>query len=574
MRKYLRMLKPSRFEDIIAMLALYRPGPLGSGMVDVFINRKHGREPVEYPVPELEPVLEDTYGVIVYQEQVMKIAQVIAGYSLGQADLLRRAMGKKNAEAMAEQRAIFLQGAKEKGFTKEKANEIFDLMEKFAEYGFNKSHSAAYALISYYTAYLKAHYPAEFMAAIITSEMSLHEKVLNHIGACRDMDIEVRPPDVNKSFREFSVDPDGSVIYGLGAIKNVGDEAIREIVNQRKKEGEYKSMLDLCTRVNMRKATKRVMESLIKAGAMDCFGCPRAQLVDALDRVAAVAQKRARERDSGQTSLFAAVGQEEPSLPGVGLEMHEPEIEEWSDEEKLRLEKEVLGFYLSNHPLMPLRHEMRRLNLGTISYCAELPPGTEVRIGAIATSWKEHITKKGDKMAFVQIEDLAGSGEATMFPETYLKCKTWLEEDKPLLITGEISRYKGGNGNDGDGDGEKEEGPRAVKITVSDVALLNEAFDNSELPVILDVPGARLQKEGVGKFKQDLARYPGKTGVKVCIRLGHAVVRLELGPRFQVSPCVEFWRAMDPWTAPMAPDAAGVAGAAGDSGADDAEEAA
>ena len=548
MRKYLRMLKPSCFDDIIAMLALYRPGPLGSGMVDVFINRKHGREPVEYPVPELEPVLRSTYGVIVYQEQVMKIAQVVGGYSLGQADLLRRAMGKKIAEAMAEQRAIFIKGSQDKGYSKDKAAEIFDLMEKFAQYGFNKSHSAAYALISYYTAYLKTHYPSEFMAALITSEMGNQDKVLQHIGACRDMDIRVRPPNVNLSFREFSVTEDGAIVYGLGGIKNVGDEAIREIVREREKEGEYKSMLDLCTRVNMRKVTKRVMESLIKAGALDCFGCARAALTDALDRVVSVAQNRARQRDSGQTSLFAAVGQEEPCLPGTGLEMHEPAVEEWSDDEKLRQEKEVLGFFLSNHPLMPLRQEMKRLNLNTVAECSELPPGAQVRVGVIATGVKEHLTKKGDKMAFVQIEDLAGSGEATLFPETYAKARNWMDEDKPLLVTAEISRYR--NGQD-----EEEEGPRPVKLTASDVALLTDAFDSSDMPVVLDVPARRLESGGMARFSETLARYPGKTGVRLHVHLGDSVVRLEVGPRFSVWPCPEFWREMEEWTAPLAPSA-------------------
>jgi DNA polymerase-3 subunit alpha len=432
----------------------------------------------------------------------------------------------------------------DKGYDKAKAVEIFDLMEKFAQYGFNKSHSAAYALISYYTAYLKTHYPAEFMAALITSEMGNQDKVLQHIGACRDMDIAVRPPDVNLSFREFSVAEDGAIVYGLGGIKNVGEEAIRDIVAERKREGGFKSMLDLCTRVNMRKVTKRVMESLIKAGALDCFGCARAALTDALDRVAAVAQNRSRARDSGQTSLFAAVGQEEPSLPGVGLKTHEPEIEEWPDEEKLRQEKEVLGFFLSNHPLMPLRQEIKRLNLNTLAECSELSPGDKVRVGVIATGFKEHLTKKGDKMAFVQIEDLAGSGEATLFPETYAKARAWIDEDRPLLIEAEISRYRNGAQDE-------EDGPRPVKLTVSDVSLLLEAFDSSDMPVVLDVPVKRLEGGGLARLKDAIAGHPGKTGVRLHVHLGESVARLELGPRYAVWPSPDFWRDMEEWTAPL-----------------------
>ncbi|MBQ8744722.1 MAG: DNA polymerase III subunit alpha, partial [Mailhella sp.] len=271
MRKYLRMLRPSGFEDLVAMLALYRPGPLNSGMVDEFIKRKHGEIEVTYPLEELEPCLRDTYGVIVYQEQVMQIAQITAKYTLGGADLLRRAMGKKKPEEMAKQREIFLKGSSERDVPADKANEIFDLMEKFAEYGFNKAHSAAYAYITYETAYLKHYFKVEFMAALLSSEIGNQDKILNYIAACRDMNIEVLPPDVQISLRAFT--PSGeAIVYGLGGVKNVGDEAINEIVRAREAEGPYKSLLDLCTRVNLRKVTKRVLESLIKGGACDCFG--------------------------------------------------------------------------------------------------------------------------------------------------------------------------------------------------------------------------------------------------------------------------------------------------------------
>ena len=309
MRQYLRMLKPSCFEDVIAMLALYRPGPLGSGMVDEFIKRKHGQVPVVYPHESLSDCLRDTYGVIVYQEQVMQIAQIIASYTLGGADLLRRAMGKKKPEAMAKERVKFVEGAQKNGVDKAKADEIFDLMEKFAEYGFNKSHSAAYALISYHTAYLKTHHKVEFMAALLTSEIGNQDKILKYIAACKDNDIEVRQPDVQVSRREFIV-RDEAVVYGLGGIKNVGDEAIREIVAAREKDGPFLSFLDLCIRVSLRKVTKRVLESLIKGGALDCFGCSRAAMVAAIDPVVARAQKKIKEKQSKSNILVDACPQE------------------------------------------------------------------------------------------------------------------------------------------------------------------------------------------------------------------------------------------------------------------------
>jgi DNA polymerase-3 subunit alpha len=303
-------------------------------------------------------------------------------------------------------------------------------------------------------------------------------------------------------------------------------------------------MLDLCTRVNMRKVTKRVLESLIKSGSLDSLGCHRAELMDAMDRVTALAQRKARDRDSGQASLFAAIGQEEPCLPGIGVEMDGPAVEPWSDDEKLRQEKEVLGFYLTDHPLMPFRHEMRRIGLIPLSECAEHAPGREVRVGVIVTGFKEHLTRKGERMAFVQIEDLAGSGEATMFPEFYAQAKPWMVEDRPLLITAEISRYKNGAQDEG------EEGNRKARLTVTAVEPLAEAFEKSDLPVRLEIDAARLSGDGMERFKETLARYPGKAPVHLSLRLNGALVRLQCGPRFQVWPNPEFWREMDEWTVP------------------------
>ena len=307
----------------------------------------------EYPelAPILHPILEDTYGVILYQEQVMKIASDLARYSLGEGDNLRRAMGKKDPAEMARQRVRFLDGAKANGISQDAAEYIFDLMEKFAGYGFNKSHSAAYAVISYQTAYVKAHYPAEFMAAIITSEVSNSDKILAHVSACRDMGIEVLPPDVNRSFNEFTVEGQ-AIRYGLSGIKGVGEGAVESIVEEREKDGPFGSLLDFCQRVNLRKVNKKVLESLVKSGAMDGFGCSRRALLEGLDRVQGMAQKRAKRKTSGQLSFMGLVEENNTcSLAGLGLEGEE-DLPEFGDDEKCRMEKEAFGFFLIGHPLL------------------------------------------------------------------------------------------------------------------------------------------------------------------------------------------------------------------------------
>jgi DNA polymerase-3 subunit alpha len=561
MRKYLRKLKPTCFDDVIAMLALYRPGPLGSGMVDEFIDRKHGRKEVEYPLPQLEDVLKDTYGVIVYQEQVMKIAQVVAGYSLGGADLLRRAMGKKIAEAMAEQRDIFMKGAAELEVPKDKAGEVFDLMEKFAEYGFNKSHSAAYALISYYTAYLKAHYPTEFMAALITSEAGNQDKVLKYLGACRDMEVKVLPPDVNVSRRRFAVKGEGEIVYGMGALKNIGDEAIKNIVEEREENGPYKSFLDLCTRVNLRKVNKRALESLIKSGSCDCFERPRAELMEGMDRAVALAQKRAKNQADGRVSLFEMTGEELPVMPGLGFELGGPPIQEWSDEEKLSFEKDVIGFYLTGHPLLAHHKEIQRLGLNTLSECADMPPDATVRSAVIVTGLKKHITKKGNKMAFCDVEDLSGSGEAVLFPEAFQAAEPLIEADKPILLEGKISAYRG---NDGGGDqggnkqsdnGEENQGPKRAKITVEAVQDLMEAFEKDDTPLLIQASVDRFENGGLTELKDILARHRGSTCVRLRILMPDSIVGMELDATFCVSPCAELHQELSDWRSSEAPQA-------------------
>ena len=555
MRQYLRMLRPNCFEDIIAMLALYRPGPLGSGMVDEFIKRKHGEVEVNYPVPSLEGCLKDTYGVIVYQEQVMQIAQIVGGYTLGGADLLRRAMGKKNAEAMAKERGLFVDGAVEHGTPKAKATEIFDLMEKFAEYGFNKSHSAAYALISYHTAYLKTHYKVEFMAALLTSEIGNQDKILKYIAACKDMDIEVRKPSVQLSRREFIV-RDGSVVYGLGGIKNVGDEAIREIVEARESEGPFVSFVDMCGRVNLRKVTKRVLESLIKGGACDDFGCSRAGMLAALDAVVARAQKKLKEKQSNQVSLLAfAPAVEEKPVSGIGFACPEQDTEEWDEEQKLRFEKEALGFFLTSHPLQPYRQELARLDLIPLEEARDMPDKATVKCAVLVTTMREILNKRGNRMAFVGVEDLSASAEVTFFTEELVAARELLASDQPLLLTATIDNREAsytppsgnGSGEGGESEDSDETIVREIKLRAVSVQSLAAACQASDAPVSYEVDPVQLTEEGIAGLKAILERHKGRTEVQFTFCLEGVFCRMRLGPRWCVSPGPSFQQDMHRW---------------------------
>lgn len=540
MRTYLRMLKPSCFDDIIAMLALYRPGPLNSGMVDEFIKRKHGEVPVVYPLPSLEDCLKPTYGVIVYQEQVMQIAQIVGNYTLGGADLLRRAMGKKNADAMAQERTKFVAGASENDIPKEKAEEIFDLMEQFAAYGFNKSHSAAYALISYWTAYLKVHYPVEFMAALMTSEMGNQDKVLKYVAACRDMDVAVKQATVQASRRQFTVH-EGEVIFGLGAIKTVGDEAIREIVEAREADGEFQSMLDLACRVSLRKVTKRVIENLIKGGAMDCFGVSRRGMLAALDSVVAKAQKKAKDKDSNQVSLFTMIAEEPKVIGGIGFECEEQTLEEFDDEQKLRFEKDALGFYLTSHPLQPFRRELHRLHLQPLEEAADLEPGGEIKCAILVTAMKEHITKKGSKMAFMDIEDLTASGELVVFPEAYAEGKELFLSEQPLLLTAKISDQQ--NNEDGD----DEDAVKEIKLLCEKVESLTEACQCNLEPTTIDIPHDRLCMQAITDLKEVLVKHNGPVPVYVRAMISDSDAIFSLDEAYSIHPGPQFEKDFAKW---------------------------
>ena len=438
LKNVLRRLQPDKFEDIIAVNALYRPGPLGSGMVDDYIERRHGRAQITYLFPELEEVVKETYGVIVYQEQVMKIASVIAGYTLGQADILRRAMGKKKAEVMAEQKSLFVAGAQKKNLDIKKAGDLFDLMAYFAGYGFNKSHSAAYAMIAYQTAYLKANFPAEYMASLITLAANDTEKLAFYLQESKNMGIPILPPDINKSEIVFSV-INGSLLFGLLGIKNVGIAALENIMKEREKNGPFHDLLDFCLRLDLRMVNKRVIESLICSGAFDKLIGHRSQQYEELSLIMDRAIIEKRSRETGQLDLFS-LEKKETNTPEPYT--YKP-LPEWPDKEKLEKEKDIIGFYLSAHPLESYK-QIKYLNLKTFDILKETTNPNKnmdepIVVGCgIIKQVRTITTKKGDLMAFVQLEDTKSESEIILFPRTYKKVQEWLTKYEVFIVKGAL----------------------------------------------------------------------------------------------------------------------------------------
>lgn len=497
MKELLVKLKPNCFEDVIAICALYRPGPLGSGMVDDFIQRKHGRKAITYDFPQLEAILKDTYGVIVYQEQVMLIAQTLANYSLGGADLLRRAMGKKKPEEMAKQKDLFLKGAKENKLDPKKAEGVFDLMEKFAAYGFNKSHSAAYALVAYHTAYLKAHYPVEFMAALLTEDMENTDKVIKNISEVRSMGIEVLPPDINASDRSFTVHG-RSIRFGLGAVKGVGTSALESIIEVRREE-PYTSLHDFCERVDLRKVNKKVVEALIRCGAFDSLGGKRAQYMTVLEEAMDIGQKVQREKAMGQESLFGV--NEIVSHNGNGYgEL--PAMDEWPEKVLLGFEKESLGFYITGHPLARHEDTIRRFATCDTSGLQERPDKSEVRVCGIVAGLKELTTKKGDRMAFVTLEDLGGFVEMVVFPETYAASMDLLKSEEPLLVSGTL-----------------DVGEDTCKLMANEIVSLREVKERQTKKVHFRVSSPGLEENQLRALRGIMERHRGE-----CEPLVHLVI--------------------------------------------------
>ncbi len=449
MKQLIKKLLPDSFEDIIALVALFRPGPLQSGMVDNFIDRKHGREPISYPDKSyqhewLKPILEPTYGVILYQEQVMQIAQVLAGYSLGGADLLRRAMGKKKPEEMAKQRAVFADGAKQTGIDPDLAMKIFDLVEKFAGYGFNKSHSAAYALVSYQTLWMKTHYPAEFMAAVMSADMDNTDKIVTLVDECDQLGLKLLPPDVNVGQYKFTVDGQGDVVYGIGAIKGVGEAPIEAILSARSEGGAFTDLFDFCCRVDLKRLNRRVIEKLIRAGAMDSLGPHRASLMATLQKAMRQAEQHARAEAIGQSDLFGVLT---TAADTDTIEHEFEQVAEWPEAIWLDGERETLGLYLTGHPINRYRKELR--NYVPCNLADVRPTGRDqmTTIAGLVIDMRVMVNKKGARWAIVTMDDKSARFDVRFFAQDYERYEELLAKDRILVIKGEVSfdDYSGGN---------------------------------------------------------------------------------------------------------------------------------
>jgi DNA polymerase-3 subunit alpha len=440
MQELIGRLKPDCFEDIVALVALFRPGPLQSGMVDDFIDRKLGRAEIQYPHPALAPILKPTYGVILYQEQVMQIAQELAGYTLGSADLLRRAMGKKKPEEMAQQRLIFVKGAVERNISENTASYIFDLMEKFAGYGFNKSHSAAYALISYQTAWLKAHYTAYFMAAVLSADMSNTDKIVVLIEDCKKYNLAIIAPDINKSLYRFSVE-NGKIIYGLGAIKGVGSSAITEIITQRDSHGKFNDLFEICQRVDLRKVNKKVFEALICSGALDSLNIHRAALLENLPIAVQLAEQMQKNQVEGQAELFGST----VSASSLGIDIDSSKCKPWPMQQLLSGEKETLGLYFSGHPIDCYKRELSKIVSSSIAQLRPIDKRKQIVAGFILNI-RTMITKRGDRMAFISLDDHSGRQEIAVFADLFKTAKDFIVKDSLLIVEGEASRdnFSGG----------------------------------------------------------------------------------------------------------------------------------
>ncbi|WP_409523478.1 DNA polymerase III subunit alpha [Nitrincola sp. MINF-07-Sa-05] len=528
MKDLIRRLQPSRFEDIIALVALFRPGPLQSGMVDDFINRKHGRAEMAWPhtdyqLDSLQPVLEPTYGIILYQEQVMQIAQVMAGYSLGEADLLRRAMGKKKPEEMAKQRQGFLDGSANNGIDVGLAGNIFDLVEKFAGYGFNKSHSAAYALVSYQTAWLKTHYPAPFMAAVMSSDMQNTDKVVIFIEECRQMGLTLKLPDVNAGEFMFTVNDANEIIYGLGAIKGVGEGPVEAIVEARSEGGPFVDLFDFCARVGAKKLNKRVLEALVRCGALDSLGTHhRAVLWESIGAALQAADQAARNVDAGMFDLFGEVEAESPSDPYIEF----ARAREWTDKERLQGEKETLGLYVTGHPIDEYERELSHVISKKL---VEIQParGRSQKMAGLVVDLRMKKTKKGQPLCFITLDDRSARMEVTLFGEAYEQFKHLVARDVILIIEGEVAQddYNGG-----------------IKVRGNTVATLTQARARYAEALQVDCTEKQLGRLQMKQFSELLKRHVTPTDtlpVTLRYRRQDAQGLLQLGDKWRVAACDE-----------------------------------
>jgi len=540
MRNLLKRMKPEQFSDLIALVALYRPGPLGNGMVDTFVETKHGRQPASYLLPQLKPILEETYGVILYQEQVMQIAKVLAGYSLGEADILRRAMGKKKPEEMEQQRGKFMTGAMKNGIAEAMADKIFNQMATFAEYGFNKSHSAAYALLAYQTAYLKAHYPAQYMSALLSCDMDNTDKVVASIDECRKLGLEVLPPDINASEQDFTVKKKG-IRFGLEAVKNVGHAALDNIIEERKTNGAFDTFFDFCQRIDGSRVNRKVIESLIKVGAFDSLGARRAQLMQGLDQALERARATQRDRQGGQLSLFSLTSPTASQASSFApLEL--PDVPEWEALELLEYEQETIGFFLSGHPLDEVKEDLAQACDCRIADLPSRRAGSVLRLGGLILKFRHHRSKKGQPMAFATLEDQSGKLELVIFPQAYERCAQLLGTDQPLVVLGTLQhdevKGRDATGTDGHETAESQEPQKArLKFLVETIEPLAEALQNAAAYLQVTLRASQVGRQVLQELRELLRYHPGTCPLRLTMHFdGMGEVDLEAPSDLAVRP--------------------------------------
>ncbi|ENM5880759.1 DNA polymerase III subunit alpha [Vibrio metoecus] len=522
MKELIKRLQPDCFEDIIALVALFRPGPLQSGMVDNFIDRKHGREAISYPDEKwqhesLKEILEPTYGIILYQEQVMQIAQVLSGYTLGGADMLRRAMGKKKPEEMAKQRAVFQEGAENNGVDGELAMKIFDLVEKFAGYGFNKSHSAAYALVSYQTLWLKTHYPAEFMAAVMTADMDNTEKVVGLVDECKNMGLTVLPPDINSGLYRFNVDDNGAIVYGIGAIKGVGEGPIEAILEARNKDGYFKDLFDFCARIDLKKVNKRVIEKLILAGALDRLGPHRAAMKASVDDAVRAASQHHQAEAFGQADMFGVLTDAPEEV-----EQKYTQVPEWPEKVRLEGERETLGLYLTGHPVDEYLKELTKYTSCRLNEAAPTRRDQSLTVAGLVIAARVMTTKRGTRIGLMTLDDRSGRMEVMLYSEALDRYAEWLEKDKILVVSGQVS-FDDFNGG--------------LKMSAREVMDLGSAREKFARGLSISILQSQIDQQFFERFSHILEPHrAGTVPVNVYYQRPDARARLTLGTEWRVTP--------------------------------------
>ncbi|EGR0077045.1 DNA polymerase III subunit alpha [Vibrio cholerae] len=522
MKELIKRLQPDCFEDIIALVALFRPGPLQSGMVDNFIDRKHGREAISYPDEKwqhesLKEILEPTYGIILYQEQVMQIAQVLSGYTLGGADMLRRAMGKKKPEEMAKQRAVFQEGAEKNGVDGELAMKIFDLVEKFAGYGFNKSHSAAYALVSYQTLWLKTHYPAEFMAAVMTADMDNTEKVVGLVDECKNMGLTVLPPDINSGLYRFNVDDNGAIVYGIGAIKGVGEGPIEAILEVRNKDGYFKDLFDFCARIDLKKVNKRVIEKLILAGALDRLGPHRAAMMASVDDAVRAASQHHQAEAFGQADMFGVLTDAPEEV-----EQKYTQVPEWPEKVRLEGERETLGLYLTGHPVDEYLKELTKYTSCRLNEAAPTRRDQSLTVAGLVIAARVMTTKRGTRIGLMTLDDRSGRMEVMLYSEALDRYAEWLEKDKILVVSGQVS-FDDFNGG--------------LKMSAREVMDLGSAREKFARGLSISILQSQIDQQFFERFSHILEPHrAGTVPVNVYYQRPDARARLTLGTEWRVTP--------------------------------------